>query len=590
MTTTARGGSFLVEDCAPQDVFTPEDLTPEQRLIGETCAQWMAKDVMPRLPLVLALDYDTIRDTMRRAGEAGLLGIEIPEAYGGLGLDKVSATVAGEQVARDASMCTTFMAHTGIGTLPIVYFGDETQKRKYLPKLASGEWISSYSLSEAASASDALNAKTRATLTPDGKSWVLNGEKMWLTNSGFADLYIIFAKVDGKDFSAFIIEKGTPGVSLGAEEKKLGIKGSSTRPLILTDATIPRENLLGEIGKGHKIAFNVLNVGRFKLGAGVTGGAKLVIAEAVEYARSRTAFGKPITDFGLIRHKIGEMAILAFVAESLIYRTAGSLDRNLADIDPQDTATQLKRIEEYDVECSIAKVWCSEVLDYVVDETVQIFGGAGFVEDFPAERYYRDARINRIYEGTNEINRLLVPGRLLRRALRQELPIFEKAMALMSELGAPRKEPATSGGFLAAEGEMVAGAKKAALMCNGLAAQKYGEALTHEQELLAHFADLTMETYALESALLRARKLAAARGEGQAALQVAAVRCFAQDALDRIEVSARRLLAAVAEGETLRGYLTALARFTQRETANTVALRRQVAAAAIEAGRYPFSA
>jgi alkylation response protein AidB-like acyl-CoA dehydrogenase len=591
MAIQSRGGSFLVEDSTPDDIFTPEDFTDEQRMIGETSAQWMEKDVLPRLPRVLALDYEAIRGMLRTAGEAGLLGIEIPAAYGGLGLDKVSATVAGEQVSRDASMATTYMAHTGIGTLPIVYFGNDAQKRKYLPKLASGEWISSYSLSEAASASDALNAKTRAVLSADGKSWVLNGEKMWLTNSGFADLYIIFAKVDGKDFSAFIIEKGTPGVTLGAEEKKLGIKGSSTRPLILADAVIPRENLLGEIGKGHKIAFNVLNIGRFKLGAGVTGGAKLIIREAVEYARNRTAFGKPITDFGLIRHKIGEMTILAYVAESLVYRTAGSIDRNLADIAPEDTVSQLKRIEEYDVECSMAKVWCSEVLDYVVDETVQIFGGAGFVEDFPAERYWRDARINRIYEGTNEINRLLVPGRLLRRALKQELPIFEKAMALMGELGAPpapRRE--APGGFLAAETEMVAGAKKAALMCIGLAAQKYGEALAHEQEILGHFADLAMETYALESAVLRTQKRAAARGADQTSVQEAAVRCFAQDALDRIETSARRLLAAVAEGDTLRSYLGALQRFVRRDTANTVALRRQVAAAAIEAGRYPFGA
>ncbi len=602
MANPVRGGSFLVEDCTPEEVFTPEDRSGEQRLIGDTCAQWMEKDVLPRLPKVLALDYETIRGLLRQAGELGLLGIEIPTAYGGLGLDKVSAIAAGEQVARDASMCTTYMAHTGIGTLPLIYFGTEAQKRKYLPRLASGEWVASYSLSESASASDALNAKAKAVLSPDGQSWILNGEKMWLTNSGFADLYITFAKVDGKDFTAFIIEKGAPGVSLGPEEKKLGIKGSSTRPLILADAVVPRDNLLGEIGKGHKIAFGVLNIGRFKLGAAVTGGAKLIIAEAVEYARNRTAFGKPITDFGLIRHKIGEMAILAYVGESLVYRIAGSVDRALEGLDPLDTAGQLKRMEEFDIESSIAKVWCSEVLDYVVDETVQIFGGAGFVEDYPAERYWRDARINRIYEGTNEINRLLVPGRLLRRALKQELPVFEKAMALAAELAAPapRREPPT--GFLAAETEMVAGAKKVALLCVGLAAQKFGEALTHEQEILGHFADAAMETYALESAVLRARKTAAARGEDgvptavcgrgvdhQTRLAEAAVRCFAQDALDRIEVSARRLLAAVAEGDTLRSYLGAVARFLRRDPANTVALRRQVASAAIEARRYPFA-
>jgi alkylation response protein AidB-like acyl-CoA dehydrogenase len=585
----AQGGSFLIEDRAPAEIFTPEDFTDEQRMIGQTCADWMTKDVLPRLPQILALDYDTIRALFRKAGEAGLLGIEIPEEYGGMGLDKVSATIAGENASRDGSVATTYMAHTGIGTLPIVYFGTEEQKKKYLPKLASGEWIASYSLSEASSASDAMNAKAKAVLSPDGKSWIINGEKMWLTNSGFADLYITFAKVDGQHFTAFIIEKGTPGVSLGHEEKKTGIKGSSTRPLILTDAVVPKENLLGEIGKGHKIAFNVLNIGRFKLGAGVTGGAKLAIGQAVDYAKNRMAFGHPISDFGLIRHKIGEMAIIAYVSESLVYRTAGMIDRNLAGVDLKDTEKCLKRIEEYDVECSMVKVWCSEMLDYVVDETVQIYGGAGFVEDYPAERYWRDARINRIFEGTNEINRLLVPGRLLRRAMKGELPIFAKAMALMDEVtaGPSLREPAE--GFLGAEAQMVAGAKKIAVMCIGLAAKKWGEALVNEQEVLGHFADIAMEVYALESAVLRTQKRAVAEGPDKVALHEAAVKCFAQDAMDRIENTARRLLAAVDEGDMLRTYLAALKRFSRRDVENTVALRRQVALAAIEAGGYPLS-
>jgi alkylation response protein AidB-like acyl-CoA dehydrogenase len=433
-----------------------------------------------------------------------------------------------------------------------------------------------------------MNAKARAVLSPDGKSWILNGEKMWLTNAGFADVYITFAKVDGEHFTAFIIDKGAPGVSLGAEEKKTGIKGSSTRPLILADATIPRENLLGEIGKGHKIAFNSLNIGRFKLGAGVTGGAKLAIGQAVEYGKGRSAFGRPITDFGLVRQKIGEMAILAYAAEAMVYRTAGLIDRNLAEPGGNDPAAAVKRIEEYDVECSIVKVWCSEMLDYVVDETVQIFGGAGFVEDYPAERYWRDARVNRIFEGTNEINRLLVPGRLLRRATRGELPVFQKAMALMDELTAGSPAPAGDDAFLGAEARMVTGARKVALACLGLATQKFGKSLDAEQEVLAHFADVAMECYALEGAVLRAQKRAAAQGEEKARLQEAAVRCFAQDAMDRIEVSARKLLAAVEEGDTLRTYLAALKRFTKRETLNTVALRRQVAAAAIEQGAYPL--
>jgi alkylation response protein AidB-like acyl-CoA dehydrogenase len=585
----ARGGSFLIEDRAPGEVFTPEDFTEEQRMIGQTADEFMEKEMVPRLPEILALKYETTRELLQKAGELGLLGVEIPEEYGGLGLDKVCGCLVSEKSAHDGSFAVSFMGHTGIGTLPVVYFGTEEQKRKYLPKFASGEWISSYSLSESSSASDAMNAKARAVLSPDGRSWILNGEKMWLTNAGFADVYITFAKVDGEHFTAFIIDKGLPGVSLGAEEKKTGIKGSSTRPLILQDAVIPKENLLGEIGKGHKIAFNILNVGRFKLGAGVTGGAKLAISSTVKYGKGRTAFAHPITDFGLVRHKIGEMAILAFVSEAMVYRTAGLIDRNLAGVGLNDAAEALRRIEEYDVECSMVKVWSSEMLDYVVDESVQIFGGAGYVEDYPAERYWRDARVNRIFEGTNEINRLLVPGRLIRRAMKGELPVFQKAMALMEEVMAGPSFGDEEDGFLAAETRMLAGAKKTALMCLGLATQKFGQELTEEQEVLGHFADVAMEVYALESALLRVRKAAAARGESAVDLPAAAVRCFAQDALDRIEVSARRLLAAVEEGDTLRTALAGLKRFTRRELLNTVALRRQVAQAAIDQEAYPFS-
>jgi alkylation response protein AidB-like acyl-CoA dehydrogenase len=558
-------------------------------MIGDTAAEFMEKEMVPRIPEILALKYETTRSLLRKAGELGLLGVEIPEEYGGLGLDKVSGCLVSEKSARDGSFAVAFMGHTGIGTLPIVYFGTEAQKKKYLPRFAAGEWISSYSLSEASSASDAMNAKARAVRSPDGKSWILNGEKMWLSNAGFADVYITFAKVDGEHFTAFIIEKGSPGVSLGAEEKKTGIKGSSTRPLILADAVIPRENLLGEIGKGHKIAFNTLNIGRFKLGAGCAGGAKGALRAAVGYGRGRTAFGHPITDFGLVKHKLGEMAILIYVAEAMVYRTAGMIDRNLAGV--TQAAETLARIEEYDVECSMIKVWCSEMLDYAVDETVQVFGGAGYVEDYPAERYWRDARVNRIFEGTNEINRLLVPGRLVRRALKTQggLPLFDKAMALMGEeVGSPAAAPAAEEGFLGPESRMLAGAKKAALMCLGLAAQRFGTDLTEQQEVLGHFADVAMETYALESALLRTRKKAGVSGEAASALQAAAVRCFAQDALDRIDVSARRLLSAVADGDPLRTYVSALRQFTKRDLANTVALRRQVAEAAIEHGGYPL--
>jgi alkylation response protein AidB-like acyl-CoA dehydrogenase len=584
----AKGGSFLIEDRAPDEIFTPEDFTEEQVMIGQTADDFMVKEMAPRLPALLKLDYELSRELLRKAGELGLLGVEVPEEYGGLGLDKVSGSLVAEKAGRDGSFATTFAVQIGIGTLPIVYFGTEAQKKKYLPKLASGEWVSSYSLSEASSASDAMNAKARAVLSPDGKSWILNGEKMWLSNAGFADIYITFAKVDGEHFTAFIVEKGMPGVSLGAEEKKTGIKGSSTRPLILTDAVIPKENLLGEVGKGHKIAFNILNIGRFKLGAMTTGGAKLTVGVAASYGNSRTAFGQPITSFGLIKHKIGQMAILAYVSEAMVYRTAGMIDRNLADASLDDPDEALKRIEEYDVECSMVKVWCSEMCDYVVDENVQIFGGAGFVEDYPAERYWRDARVNRIYEGTNEINRLLVPGRLIRRAMKGELPIFQKAMALLDELTSGPPVEAPDEGFLAAEARMLAGAKKVALMCLGTAVQKLGEALKDEQEVLGHFADIAMATYALESALLRTKKRAAARGDDATRLQEAAVRCYAQDAMDEIEASARKLLAAVEEGDALRTLLAALKRFTKREVCNTVALRRQVADAAIEKVGYPL--
>ncbi|MCM2257751.1 MAG: acyl-CoA dehydrogenase family protein [Vicinamibacteria bacterium] len=582
----ARGGTFLTEDRTAAEVFTPEDFSEEQKMIGQTASEFMENELGPKIPQIIKLDYELSRELMRKAGELGLLGIEIPEEYGGLGLDKVSGCLVSESAARDGSFAVTFMGHTGIGSLPIVYFGTEAQKQKYLPKFASGEWISSYSLSEASSATDAMNAKARAVLSPDGQHWILNGEKMWLTNGGFADVYITFAKVDGEHFTAFIIDKGTPGVTLGAEERKTGIKGSSTRPLIFQDAKIPKENLLGEVGKGHKIAFNILNVGRFKLGAGVTGGAKFALKAAAEYGKSRTSFGQPITNFGMVREKLGEMAIRIYVSESIVYRTAGLIDKNLEGVGLNDVAEALKRIEEYDAECSMVKVWCSEMLDYVVDETVQIFGGAGYVDDYPAERYWRDARVNRIFEGTNEINRLLVPGRILRKALKGELPLFQKAMGLMDEFTAGPSFEEPEEGFLKAEERMVKGAKKIATMALGIAAQKYGKGLGDKQELLGLWADVAMETYALETAVLRAQKKAARDGDAACAVQEAAVRCFAQDAMDHIEASAKRLLAALDDGDMLRTYLTALKRFGKRDAVNVVALREQVAASVIDAGRY----
>ncbi len=581
----ATGGSFLIENRTPDEVFTCEDLSEEQCMIAATARDFMENEVVPRLDEILAHKFEVSHELMEKAGELGLLGVEIPEEYGGLGLGKVSGSLVSEASAREGSFAVTFMGHTGIGTLPVTYYGTEEQRKKYLPKFATGEWVSSYSLSEASSASDAMNAKAKAVLSDDGKEWILNGEKMWLTNGGFADVYITFCKVDGEHFTAFIIDKGSPGVSLGAEEKKTGIKGSSTCPLVLQDARIPKENLLGEIGKGHKIAFNILNVGRFKLGAGTTGGCKGALKISIDYAKSRTAFGKPIADFGLIKQKLAQMAINAYVSESAVYRTAGMIDQNLAGVTPDEA---LKRIEEYDVECSIVKVLCSELLDDVADETVQLFGGAGYVEDYPAERYWRDARVNRIFEGTNEINRLLIPGRLMRRAMKGGLPLFEKAQALVAELTTMPAMGVPNDGFLAPEARMLDGAKKVAVASIGIAAQKFGQDLQEQQEVLSHFADVTLQVYALESALLRAQKKAAAVGPDKAALQEDAVRCFAQDAMDRVEASGRKVLAAVEEGDTLRAYLAALKRFTRRDVFNTVAPRRRIADAALEKGSYPL--
>ncbi|MBX7187578.1 MAG: acyl-CoA dehydrogenase family protein [Vicinamibacteria bacterium] len=582
----ARGGDFLVLDHAPGEIFTPEDYSDEQNMLAQTARDFMQKEVLPKTADILKLNYEVIRETMRKAGEIGLLAIEVPEEHGGLALGKVTGALASEISAMEGSWAVTFMGHTGIGTLPITYFGTDAQKAKYLPKFGTGEWISSYSLSEASSASDAMNAKARAVLAPDGKSWILNGEKMWLTNGGFADVYITFAKVDGEHFSAFIIDKGTPGVSLGPEERKLGIKGSSTRPLILQDAVIPKDNLLGEIGKGAKIAFNILNIGRFKLGAGCTGGSKVALKAACEYAKERSAFGRKIADFGLIQSKIGEAAARIFATESMVYRTAGMIDANLEGA--HDNATALKRIEEYDAECSMVKVFGSETLDQVVDEAVQILGGAGYVEDYPVERYFRDARINRIFEGTNEINRLLVPGRLVRRALSGALPLFDAALALLDEPRPSGRPSADDKGYLGAEIRLVRGAKKVSLMLLGLAAQKFQAKLADQQEVMGYCADVVTETYAFESALLRTQKKAEKDGEAAAEPFAMALKVFAEGAVSRIEAAARQALPTIESGDMLATCMEGVTRFTDREPLATIPLRRSLALMSLEKNGYPL--
>lgn len=583
----AKGGGFLLEECDIADVFTPENFSEEQKMIAQTVDEFMINEVLPQIERMESKDNQATIDLLKKAADLGLCGIEVPEKYGGLGLDKCSAMLVAEKMTRYGSFAVSYGGHTGIGTLPIVYFGNEEQKKRYLPRLVSGELLSSYALTEPHSGSDALAAKTTAILSPDGKEYVLNGTKMWITNAGFADIFITFAKIDGDKFSCFIIEKGFPGVSTGAEEKKMGINGSSTRTLILEDARVPAENLLGEIGKGHKIAFNILNIGRFKLGAACVGGSKNVISESVKYANERTQFGKPIGQFGAIKHKLGEMAVRVYVGESMVYRTAGLLDAALSRVNVDNPQEALKAMEEYAIECAAIKVLGSEFLDYVVDEGVQIFGGYGYSREYPVEMPYRDSRINRIFEGTNEINRLLIVGMLMKRAMKGELPLLAAAQKLQDELlGFPGMEEEEDRPF-AREEKAVKNMKKIALMAAGLAAQKYMMALEEQQEVMGHISDIVMETWASESALLRAKKVTAS-GEHNAESYTLMTRCYINDAIGRIEQHAKDVLAAVSEGDMLRTNLAALRRFLKFAPLNTIDLRRKIADTMLEANRYPF--
>lgn len=580
------GGSFLIEETTPERVFTPEDFTEEHRMIAETARQFVDNEVRPRLAELEKHDWSVARELIKQASDLGLMGANVPEEYGGLGLDQTSGVIIAEAMGRGSSFGTTFGAHTGIGTLPILYFGTEEAKKKYLPKLASGEFVGAYALTEAGSGSDALAAKATARLSEDGTHYIINGEKMWISNAGFADTFIVFAKLDGDKFTGFIVENGE-GVKTGAEEHKMGIKGSSTRAVIFQDAKTPTENLLGEIGKGAKIAFNVLNIGRFKLGASAAGGMKLVMHDSIRYANERHQFGKPISSFGAIKHKLAEMAIKTWVGESVVYRTVGLIESATGDATSGDE--KLKAIEEYAAECSIIKVALSEYLDYAVDEMVQIYGGYGYSADYPAERAYRDSRINRIYEGTNEINRMLIPGMLMKRAMSGKLALLPAAQKLQDEILSP-----AFGGFdedeslLAAETKLAQNAKKIALMTLGTAAQKYMTRLADEQEILLNVADIIIDAYAMETAILRAQKIAKANGEESAARYVDITQVFCHDAIERIETRARTALAAMSEGDELRTLLAALKRFTKRTPVNTVAARRRIADALILANRYIF--
>jgi len=585
-----RGGSFLINSTAPEDVFTPADLSDDQRLIGQTAEEFVQKDITPFIPELEAHKDEKLMGRMlKKAGEIGLLGGGIPEEYGGSGLDKVSATILAEKLAGYGSFAVSHGGHAGIGTVPIVYFGTEEQKKKYLPKIASGELLSCYCLSEPQAGSDSLAALTRAVLSPDGKSWILNGQKMWITNGGFADVYVVFAKIDGEKFSSFIVERGTPGFSAGAEEKKMGIKGSSTTPIFFENAHIPKENLLHEPGRGHVVAFNTLNAGRFSLGAYCIGGAKKVLEASSKYSKERKAFGKTLSDFGLIKTKLGEMAIQIFAIESMVYRSAGMIEAAVSNPAPGISKTQqaMQVLEEYAIESSISKVSGSEMVDYVVDEGVQIFGGYGFHEDYPVARAYRDSRVNRIFEGTNEINRMLIVQMLMKRAMSGAVPIIPAAMKLADEvLAGPSFEEAPTG-HMAEQEKSLEQAKKIFLLAAGTVVQKFRDKMAEEQEIVGALANIVMDVYGMESTLRRAQKTYAKRGESASAM-VDAARSYIYDAMDRVEKEARTALIATADGDTLATQLAVLRRFAKHAPIDTIALRRRVADAVLAQDRYPF--
>ncbi len=575
---TIPGGNFLIGESTPDEMMSPEDFTDEQRQIARTASDFVRNEVLPEAEAIEAKHFDVTRALLKKAGDLGLMAVDIPEEYGGLAMDKVTSAIVADYLSQLGSFSVAFSAHVGIGTLPIVWYGTDAQKQKFLPLLASGDCIGAYALSEATSGSDAMNIRARATLSPDGGHYILNGEKMWISNGGFADLFTVFVKVDGEKFTAFLIEKGTPGLSIGAEEHKLGIRGSSTCPLVLSDCKVPAENLLGEVGKGHHIAFNILNIGRFKLGAACVGAGRTVLGHAIAYAKQRQAFGKPISSFGLIQQKLADSAAQLFAVESMAYRTVGMIDDALATV-PADNARDIqKRIEEYAVECSILKVWGSEMLDAVVDHAVQIYGGYGYVEEYPVERAYRDSRINRIFEGTNEINRLIITGWLMKRAMAGQLPLLPAIKKLMDEVLEPPsfEDPEDhSNDPLYEEQQLLRNAKKLALFTAGAASQKYMNALADQQEVMADLADIIIQVYALESALLRARKLIS-RNLPLAKTATAMVRLYAAKAMDIVELASRRIVAAVAEGDTLRVQMAICRRLAKRTPKDIYVSAREI--------------
>jgi butyryl-CoA dehydrogenase len=580
--TKHQGGSFLLGATSPAEIFTPEDFTDEHRAIARTTEEFFLKEVAPNVEAIQHQEPGLAISILRKSAQLGLTGVIIPEKFGGMEMDLVSAMIVAEGVSKDGSYSGWHGAHTGIGTLPLLMFGTDEQKQRYLPKLASAEMVAAYCLSEPQAGSDALAIRTRADLSPDGKHYILNGQKMWITNGGGADLYTVFAKIDGEKFTAFLVERKYPGVQPGAEEKKLGIKGSSTTAVYLDNVKVPVENVLGEIGRGHIIAFNILNLGRLKLGPFAIGGAKEVLRVSLKYAKERKAFGKSIAEFGMIQHKLAEMAIRIYAAESTSWRVVGLIENELEGFSWKNAGAaqiMLKAVEEFAAECSYIKIFASEMLDYVVDEGVQIHGGYGYHQDYAVERAYRDSRINRIFEGTNEINRLLATGMLLKRAQRGQLPLVEAVKKLQAEV--------LAGPTLSAGGDedtkLAANAKKVALFALGVAYQKFMNALEDQQEVLAGLTDIMMNAFAMESVLLRTQKLAA-QGKGDNAAEMCPV--FLREAMETVESAARTVLAASSEGDALRTNLAVLKRFTKFEPVNAIALRRKIAARLLEADRY----
>ena len=582
MTKTGQGGAFLLKEMDPQDVLTPEDFNDEIKMIKQTTDEYVDKEIQPVLERLEKLEPGLNQTLLRKAGELGLIAVEIPEKYGGSDLSKLAATVVSERVSGSGGFSTTIGSHMTIGTLPIVYFGTEDQKARYLPKLATAELIGAYGLTEPGAGSDALGAKTMAKLTTDGKHYILNGSKIFISNGGFADIFIIFAKVDGerKKFSAFIVERSYQGFSSGAEDKKMGIKASSTTPLTLENVKVPVENLLGNVGDGAKIAFNILNIGRFKLGAGCVGGAKKGLEKAAKYAQEREQFGVPISSFGMIQGKLAEMALRTFAVESAVYRAIGYIDDRI-DNRKGDYDYELEAIEEFAVECSMSKVLGSELVDFVADETVQVHGGYGYTQDYGVERLYRDSRINRIFEGTNEINRLLIPGRLLKNAMNGSLPLFETIERVTKEIAAGKFDTNGDQSLLAAEKQAIANLKKCTLLILGAAAQKYEKTLKNEQELLGCLADMMMAIYASESACLRALK-------SQNKDMVTAAQIYVNDAVEQGAIWARTALSRFKKGEDLDQGLGMVRKLTQHPPIDTVGLRRELAQAVLKENGYPF--